>query len=90
MEHGLPIVIDDQESLREAILFNVAELNSHIMHLYLAGSNEDAHRLIGQSESIFKTSSRLHPLVANAADKSLTISSYHESEYPQQMKRDAF
>ena len=40
MEDNMPITIDDQESFDAAVLYNINELNSHIMRLYLAPNKE--------------------------------------------------
>jgi len=52
MEHGLPIIIDDQESFREAILYNVDDLHSHIMRLYLASNQAAAQKIYDQTETM--------------------------------------
>ena len=43
---SIAITIDDQESFDDAILFNISELNSHIMRLYVATSQNEALNII--------------------------------------------
>ena len=46
MENDVPITIDNQESLREAIYYFVEELQSYIMRLVLARNRDEALQIM--------------------------------------------
>lgn len=51
MENDVPITIDNQESLREAIYYFVEELQSYIMRLVLARNRDEALQIMSSQDS---------------------------------------